>query len=133
MKYLKTVYYNHKTGRIGDFYIEPTLEKYYEALYCDLIDIVIRAVGGKKYAFIVDDEGLLEERPIASAIDPRNLSNSLVGSLLVAGLPDEDGELTSLTDEDIINIMGHVLGFYDPVEKIYRHLIEMDQKGEEDD
>lgn len=129
MEYLKTVYYNHKLGYIMEFTLEPTLENYYQRLYCNLIDIVYRTVGGKKYAFIVDDEGLLKDRPIASAIEPRNLitfDNALVGSLLVTGLPDEDGELTSLTDEDVANIMGHVRGFYDPVDKIYRHLIELD-------
>lgn len=126
MEYLKTVYYNHNFGHIMEFTIEPTLENYYRLLYCNLIDIVVRTVGGKKYAFIVDDEGLLKDRPIASAIEPRNFDNALVGSLLVTGVPDEDGELTSLTDEDVANIMGHVRGFYDPVDKIYRHLIELD-------
>lgn len=39
--------------------IENTLNAFYKALKCNLIDIVERKIGGVWYDIIVDDEGLL--------------------------------------------------------------------------
>ena len=80
--------------------IEDSLETYYRMLHCDCIDIVKRAVGPEKilYEIVCDDNGALHKNRI-SAID-RNGAAQLVGSLMVTGLADENGDLTSLSDDD---------------------------------
>ena len=76
------------------------LDDYYKLIGCDCIDIVTRKIGRKVYDIIVDDEGLLKDDPVISAID--NLGRvMLVGSLIICGLADEEGELTDLTPKDI--------------------------------
>lgn len=84
------------------------LDDYYKLLDCSCVDIVTRRIGNKLYDIICDDEGLLVENPIVSAVD-RDNQPMLVGNLLIAGLADEDGYLTSLTDRDILRIEFNIL------------------------
>ena len=81
---------------------EGKLQKYYEMLHCDCIDIVSRKIGHgrsrKRFDIVCDDEGLFNQDAKISAID--NLGRTmLVGSLLVVNR-NEDGETASLTDEE---------------------------------
>ena len=86
---------------------EDKLEDFYRLLNCSVIDIVRRKVGGRFYDIICDDNGLFAENPKISAID--DFGNVMfVGNLLITGLPDEEGELTSLTDGDIAYISKRV-------------------------
>ena len=79
------------------------LEQYYELLDCSLIDIVQRRIGRKRFEIICDDEGTFKEDYKISAIN--NLGQPmLVGSLLICGRADMEGELTSLTDDEITYI-----------------------------
>lgn len=83
------------------------LDTFYELLNCNTIDIVSRRIGSKRFDIICDDEGLLKGAPKISAID--NLgSPQLVGNLLIVGTPDEEGDLTSLTEEDANYILSRV-------------------------
>ena len=76
------------------------LDDYYKMIGCSTIDIVTRKIGRKWYDIICDDEGTFVEDPLISAID--NLGRvMLVGSLIICGLADEEGELTDLTANDI--------------------------------
>ena len=84
------------------------LEDYYRLIGCDCIDIVARKIGNKYFEIICDDEGLLKENPRISAVD-KNMKPALIGNLLIAGPVDEDGELTSLSDEDISIIKDNIL------------------------
>ena len=83
------------------------LDDYYELLDCSCIDIVQRKIGHKYYDIICDDEGLLVSQPKISAIDDWG-KVMLVGNLLVAGLADEEGELTDLDEYDIKYIADRV-------------------------
>lgn len=76
------------------------LQDYYELLGCDCIDIVTRKIGHQYYDIVCDDEGLLKDDPIISAIDDLGRV-MLVGSLIICGLADNEGELTDLSDRDI--------------------------------
>lgn len=78
------------------------LDDYYELIGCRCIDIVNRDIGGKRYEVICDDEGLFTDGPQVSAVN-RAGQPMLVGNLLIAGQAEE-GELTALTEEDIITI-----------------------------
>ena len=75
--------------------IDKTLDSYYKTLHCDLIEIPSYQFGGKRYAVICDEEGLLRQRPVISAID-KNGKPALVGSLFIV----KPG-LRSLTEDDI--------------------------------
>ena len=86
------------------------LDDYYELIGCDLIDIVNRAVGNRRYAIIADDEGLLKANPKISAIDNFGFA-MLVGNLLIANDDIENGELKSLDVSDIVYLKERVIEF----------------------
>ena len=75
-----------------------TLEEYYRLLNCDTIDITIRKIAGEYFDIICDDEGLLKECPILSAIYEKSRKPALVGNLLITG-GSCDGELLPITKE----------------------------------
>ena len=87
--------------------ITDSLECYYPTLHCDLIDIVDRRIGGKRYTIICDDEALLRDDPLISAIG--DLGNPmLVGALLVVNSDRHAGTLLSLEQSDIDHISKHI-------------------------
>ena len=90
----------------GTVHIVDNLSELYRLLHCDLIDIVRRRIGGKRYLIICDDEGLWKEEPKISAIDVFG-QVMLVGALLIVN-DGADGSLASLGKEDINHIMGHI-------------------------
>ena len=89
---------------------EPTLENYYKMLNCDMIEIATRKIGvknGRVFAIVCDEEGALKEDPKISAINDIGEA-MLVGSLLIVGEADDDGNETSITDSDADFIIGKV-------------------------
>lgn len=93
-----------KSAKEIDF--EPSLQKYYELLNCGTIDIVERSVGGKNFDIICDDEGLMLDRPVVSAITG-NGEPMLVGNLLFVHHNGE-GETTGLTSDECAHIQRYV-------------------------
>lgn len=83
------------------------LDDFYKLLNCRCIDIIHRKIGDIECTLIIDDEGLLKDDPIVSAIDV-NGSPCLVGNILIASAKTVDGELTELTNEDVQDIMFNV-------------------------
>lgn len=83
------------------------LSDFYRELGCDIFDIARRVVGDKAYDIFVDDMGLWKENPVVSAID-KNCNPMLVGNLIFAN-HDEQGNTTSLTDEDMARILSHAV------------------------
>lgn len=81
------------------------LEDYYKLMEVDIIDIVTREIGGKFYDVICDDEGLLKENPIPTMFDDEK-QPMIFGNIIIAGLADGEGNMTDLTDEDIVRICG---------------------------
>lgn len=81
------------------------LEDYYRLMEVDIIDIVTREIGGKFYDIICDDEGLLKEKPIPTMFDSEK-QPMIFGNIIIAGLADDEGNMTDLTDEDIVRICG---------------------------
>lgn len=92
-----------ENGYAGLDHVEDSLPSFYEKLNCTTIDIVSRTIGGKPYDIICDDEGLLKENPTVSAMDAER-KPMLVGNLLICGPADEEGNLTSLTRDDLDHI-----------------------------
>ena len=102
-----------RTGRVTKVVFEDNLENIYKLLDVDLIDVATRKIGDRVHDFIVDDEGLLKGGAIPSVLDT-NKEPMLVGNVLIVN-SNEEGEFTSLTDEDIENLEQHLGGitFYD--------------------
>ena len=79
--------------------LKDDLNEFYKLIKCDCIDIVSRKIGNKYYDIICDDNGLLVNRPVVSAIDILN-NPALVGNLLIVGEPTACGEMTELSTEE---------------------------------
>lgn len=78
------------------------LDWMYETINCETVDIIHREIGFSKISFsiICDDEGLLKDNQIISAISPRT-NEKLVGNLIIVSADtDEDGNLIGLTDAE---------------------------------
>ena len=118
-KQIKAYYIDPETDTAEPRTVEDSLTSFYQLLHCSSIEIVTRRVGHarqigpyerrfRKYSIICDEEGALIEDPKISAINDYG-DVMLVGSLLIVGLPDDDGELTDLTDDDIKHISRNVM------------------------
>lgn len=79
------------------------VEEFYKLLHCTTIDIVQRIIGDRWYDIVCDDNCTFVEDPRISAVDSKG-QIMLVGNLLICGLADADGVLTSLSEEDIEHI-----------------------------
>lgn len=87
--------------------IPNDLNTFYKVLGCQYIDITVRRIGTKTVEIICDDEGLLVDSPKISAIN--NLGQAqLVGSLLIVGVGDSDGNLTSLSNNEANYILNRI-------------------------
>ena len=104
---LKGVLVDVKKGEVNSAEILDDLDEFYRVLDCTCIDIVYRAIDGKTFSFICDDEGLLKSNPICSAID-KDEKPMLVGNLLIVSAENDDGELVSLKDDEIEYVLSHV-------------------------
>lgn len=86
--------------------LQDDIHTYYRVLHCDLIDITVIQIAGKRYQVICDDCGLLRENPLPTIYRP---DGTLVGACFVTGLADDQGNLTSLTYDDAVNISRHLV------------------------
>lgn len=112
--------------RVRTVTVKDCLEEYYRVLKCDTIDCTHRVIGGVEYDIVCDDNGLLTESPVASAIDGNNRP-ILFGNLFIVRGNDETGEWESLTKEDIENILGkHALVYIDHKAETFRPVIVTD-------
>ena len=89
--------------------IEGKLEEFYKLCDCDYVDITRMHIGKSKkaYSVVLDDEGLLKDSPKLSAHNCLT-GRSLFGNLVICGDMDDEQDVTSLTDEDIQFIKGHI-------------------------
>lgn len=106
------------------FYIDPVtntaepreivdnLDNFYELLACDTIDITTRCVQGVRFDVVCDDNGLLVEKPIPSALFPDG-HVALVGRLFLCfddtNEPNPEGELLSLSPPAIMLLRSRVV------------------------
>lgn len=83
---------------------DETLENIYRVVECETIDIITRKIKGRIMAIILDDEYLLSDLPLSAPTGvfiPNPRREQLFGNLLITGLTDDDGNLTSLNEDDI--------------------------------
>ena len=89
------------------------LEDFYKHLDSGCFDIVNREIGGVRYDIFCDDVGLFREDPIVSAVDRDTYAPRLVGNLVFAN-HDDQGETTSLSNDDVIRILSQITHGIDP-------------------
>ena len=104
---MKAVFLNTDSHEIRVVDIEDRLDVFYEMIGCSTIEIPRRFIGKKLYSIICDEEATFVKDPVPSMIDHKG-NILILGSLIVCGKPDEEGNLTSLTDEDIERIRWNV-------------------------
>ena len=101
--------------------IEDELDNYYKLLKCDNIEIVQRQVGFNTYCFVIDGCGRLKAKQRTSSMSLLDIRYGIVGNLIVTGLSDEEGNLTSLTPAQIKELNN----FFIPVQgKDYKVLLQ---------
>ena len=100
-------------GKFKEVVLENKLENIYELLKCNSIDIVTAKIGNSYCDIICDDEGLLKNGNILSAMN-ESKDYLLVGNLLITGSNDvlitgsnDGGETISLTDEQINDVFNN--------------------------
>ena len=103
---MKTVFIDVLNQKVKTLDIENELEVFYELINCRTIDMTMRKIGGKPYVIICDDEGLLTDAPILSAVN-HNLEPMLVGNLIIVN-NGKNGDITGLTEEDIKSILNNL-------------------------
>lgn len=84
--------------------IEDDLPSYYDLIKCDGIDIVTRKICGYPVRVVCDDLGLINGRKI-SGIELYSNCVMFVGNLVLTGMEDAFGDLTSLSDKAINTIL----------------------------
>lgn len=106
---MKTLFFDVKNRKFEIIETEkPDLQMFYDKIDCDLIDIAVRKIDGKEFNIVLDEEGVLKEYPIVSAIDGK-CNPMLVGNLMFfSGKTTPDGELIGLTEEEIDHILRSV-------------------------
>lgn len=80
------------------------LKDFYRLIGCDCVDIAVRSVMGHVLNFVVDDEGLLVDRPQVRASNVE-MTDILAGNLLVFGMDEESGDLTDIHIDEVAAIM----------------------------
>ena len=98
---LKVFVAHVKNNIFAERIVKDDFKVYYQIIGCHSIDITLRRIGGKAFLVICDDEGLFDKNNQVSMADPTDKDNIIVGNVIITGLADRDGDLTSLTDEDI--------------------------------
>lgn len=91
---------------------ENDLHAWYKLLNCDIVEMPERQIKGKYYTFICDEEGLLKNNPIVSAIN-ENMEPMLYGNLLIFNIDSENCDIADLTDEDIEVIKSNIYTMID--------------------
>ena len=103
-KALRVVYFKTDGSYPKWMDVKDDIDTFHELIHCDTIDIPRRYIDGKSYRIICDDCGLLKLNPKISVYSMKSVQFPIVGNVLVAGMEDNEGELTDLTDEDITRI-----------------------------
>lgn len=92
-------------GHIKEVEIKDDLSGLYGILNCDTIDITQRAIDGRVFDIVCDDEGLLKENPKPTAVRTDG-KIMLVGNLFICNHYKEN--LASLSKEDCKFIFDNV-------------------------
>lgn len=83
------------------------LDEYYQHLQCDTFDITTREVDGIVFDIFCDDEGLLKDTPVVSAVNTA-FAPVLCGNLIFTH-HNEFGETTGITAKEYKTLKNHLI------------------------
>lgn len=107
---IRALYINVLDGTCSVINVSDTLDEYYRLIDCETFDITCRYINGKKFNIMCDDFGFINGKWPSALRSPVDVI--LVGNLLVfSGDLDGDGNLQSLSNDDIIHL-SKCLGLY---------------------
>lgn len=110
---MKVLYLNVNEGKYPEVLeIEDKLDTYYKLIGCDCIDITTRIWRKRRYTVICDDMGFYRNNLKVAIWDEAKRDIPIVGNVVICGKSDIEGNLTSLTDEDIDTLLKSVCGMY---------------------
>jgi hypothetical protein len=121
MKTIRGYLFSTDSKLTGEVVIEKSLQGYYKALDCSTIDVVHATIGDREYDIICDDEGLLKQDYILTAINPA-MNTALSGNILVVKF-DGGEDFESINDEDVINIENNIFTTKEKTEKLADKLL----------
>ena len=79
----------------------------YEKCNCDIIDMPMRVIDGKRYCFVVDDCGRMRDNARCTMYFSET-GEDFVGNVLICNI-DREGETIPLTDEEIQHLNRHMM------------------------
>ena len=88
--------------------INNTLDDLYKNINCANIDITPRLIGGRMYCIVCDDEGCFRDGVVYTALCPKSPYADIPGPIVITGPANDNGDLTSITNEDVSNIISHI-------------------------
>ena len=90
------------------------LQRIYDMLKCDCIDVVERKFGEHYYDIYCDDEGLFKENPLPAiaTFDDGKIVEQIVGNVFICK-HDGEGGMESLTQEEYREVISKTLGYFD--------------------
>ena len=88
--------------------VEDTPQAFAAAMCCRYIDIVKRKIGRKNYNIICEDDGYGVNESLVSILNRRDQNQNVYGNIVIAGVEDKEGELTSLSDRDVESVVSKI-------------------------
>ena len=100
-----------------------TLDDYYKHIHCDCIDMARRRIGRdmREFDLWVDDEGLLKDNFIVSAVD--KYGRGMLAGNIVFLQHDGHGNEKSLTQEEIDYLMCYITECVEASGKVRKALV----------
>ena len=87
--------------------INDELSIYYEIIGCDYVEITGRRIGDNRYMIICDENGRYADEVIFTVVSKDGSYSDIAGTIIIAG-PPTNGDLTSLSSNDIANIVNNI-------------------------
>ena len=109
---IKVVLVDVKKGTAESKVVADSLETYYKLLDCEAIDIAKRTIDGKEHDFIVDDNGLYNNKLVPSVI---NIDGKVqfVGNVIICNC-DLEGIEQILSSDEVKNILNRTIELHMP-------------------
>ena len=108
-KTIKTVVLSPRDG-IAFKSVVDTLDTWYKELGCELIEIHNVDIGGRRFEVICDEEARLKNERLWISGIPLGFPKApcIVGTIAITGAADDEGDLTTLTEDDYELILRNV-------------------------
>lgn len=88
--------------------IQDDLDIYREIIGCDYVEITGRCIGNGNYVIICDESGRYADNVVFTIVSDNGHYLDVPGTVIITGPVDTKGELTSLSQKDIGNIVSCV-------------------------